>query len=98
MLCPTTIYKILESSLKRQYDGKLSRGVCTLNSMKPTSGLEPMFVSHVLRLDDREYMPVLTDAEDMAHFLLAERSELPVGKNWTGAFVNRHSELTLNLN
>ena len=57
-----------------------------------------MLVQHVLKLDERGYLPRLTDVEDIANSLLAERNQLPVGKNWAGTFVKRRLELTVKFN
>ena len=42
---------------------------------------EQVIVQHILKLDERGYLPWLTDVEDMANSLLAERHQLPVSKN-----------------
>jgi hypothetical protein len=41
--------------------------------MKLTSTEELVIVQHILKLDERGYPPWLTDIEDMANSLLAER-------------------------
>ena len=66
--------------------------------MKLTSTEELAIVQHILKLDKRGYPPRLADVEDMANSLLAERLQLPVGKNWAGAFVKRRPELTVKFN
>jgi hypothetical protein len=76
-----TIYKVLESTLRQQRAGTLLQRDCKVNSMKLTSTKEWVIVQHVLKLDERGYLPQLTNVEDMANSLLAERNQLPVGVN-----------------
>ena len=66
--------------------------------MKLTSTEELVIVHHILKLDEQGYPPQLADVEDMANSLLAERHQLPVGKNWAGAFVKRRLELIVKFN
>ena len=66
--------------------------------MKLTSTEEWVIVQHILKLDERGYPPRLTDVEDMANSLLAERQLPPVGKNWAGTFVKRRPELKVKFN
>ena len=66
--------------------------------MKLTSTEELVIVQHILKLDERGYPPRLTDVEDMANSLLAERNQPHVGKNWAGTFVKRRPELTVKFN
>jgi len=93
-----TIYKVSERTLRRRRAGTLSRRDCKVNSIKLTSTEELVIVQHVLKLDERGYPPRLTDVEDMANSLLAERNQPPVGKNWAGTFVKRRPELTVRFN
>ena len=92
------IYKVSQSTLSDRLAGTPSRRDCTPNSMKLTSTEELVIVQHILKLDERGYPPRLADVEDMANSLLAERHQLPVGKNWAGAFVKRRPELTVKFN
>ena len=66
--------------------------------MKLTSTEELVIVQHILKLDERGYPPRLADVEDMANSLLAERHQLPVGKNWASTFVKRRPKLTVKFN
>ena len=59
---------------------------------------EQVIVQHILKLGERGYPPRLTDVEDMANSLLAERHQPPVGVNWAGTFVKRRPELTVKFN
>ena len=93
-----TIYKVSESTLRRRRAGTLSRRDSKVNSIKLTSTEERVIVQHVLKLYERGYPPRLTDVEDMANSLLAERNQPPVGKTWAGTFVKRRPELTVKFN
>jgi hypothetical protein len=93
-----TIYRVSESTLRRRRAGTLSRRDSKVNSIKLTSTEQRVIVQHVLKLDERGYPPRLTDVEDMANSLLAERNQPPVGKNWAGTFVKRRPELTVKFN
>ena len=42
--------------------------------MKLTGTEELVIVQHLIKLDEREYPPQLTNVEDMANSLLAERN------------------------
>ena len=66
--------------------------------MKLTSTKELVIVQHILKLDEQGYPPRLTNVEDMANSLLAERNQPPVGKNWAGTFVKRRPKLTVKFN
>ena len=66
--------------------------------MKLTSTKELVIVQHILKLDERGYLPQLTNVEDIANSLLAERNQLPVGKNQAGTFVKRRPKLTVKFN
>jgi hypothetical protein len=61
--------------------GASLRRDCTPNLMKLTSTEELVIFQHILKLDERGYLPWLTDVEDMANSLLAERNQPLVGKN-----------------
>ena len=68
------------------------------NLIKLEATEEWVIVQHILKLDEQGYPPWLTDVEDMANSLLAERHHPPVGKNWAGTFVKRRLELTVKFN
>jgi hypothetical protein len=93
-----TIYKVSESTLRRRRAGTLSRRDCKSNAMRLETTEERVIVQHILKLGKRGYPPRLTDVEDMANSLLAERHQPPVGVNWAGTFVKRRPELTVKFN
>ena len=66
--------------------------------MNLTKDEEEVIVQHILKLDERGYPPRLSDVEDMANSLLAERQQRPVGKNWASNFVRRRAELKVKFN
>ena len=92
------LYRVSESTLRRRRAGTLSRRDCKSNSMRLEATEEQVIVQHILKLDERGYPLWLTDVEDMANSLLAERHQLPVGKNWASTFVKRRPELTVKFN
>ena len=92
------IYKVSESTLRRQRDGGLSRRDWRPKSMRLEATEEWVIVQHILKLDEQGYPPRLSDVEDMANSLLAERNQPPIGKNWAGTFVKRQPELTVKFN
>ena len=92
------IYRVSQSTLSTRLAGASPRRDRAPNSMKLTSTEELVIVQHILKLDERGYPPRLTDVEDMASSLLAERNQPPVGKNWVGTFVKRRPELTIKFN
>ena len=92
------IYRVSQSTLSTRLAGACPRRDCTPNLMKLTSTEELVIVQHILKLDERGYPPRLTDVEDMANSLLAERNQPPVGKNWASTFVKRRLELTIKFN
>ena len=92
------IYRVPQSTLSDRLAGASPRRDCAPNSTKLTSTEELVIVQHILKLDERGYPPRLTDVEDMANSLLAERNQPPVGKNWAGTFVKRRLELTIKFN
>ena len=59
---------------------------------------ESVIVQHILDLDSRSFPPRLSNVEDMANQLLAERDASKVGKRWASNFVKRHLELKTSFN
>ena len=92
------IYRVSQSTLSTRLAGASPRRDRAPNLIKLTSTEELVIVQHILKLDERGYPPRLTDVEDMANSLLAERNQPPVGKNWAGTFVKRRPELTIKFN
>lgn len=92
------IYRVPQSTISDRLAGASPRRDCTPNSTKLTSTEELVIVQHILKLDERGYPPRLTDVEDMANSLLAERNQPPVGKNWASTFVKRRPELAIKFN
>ena len=92
------IYRVPQSTISDRLAGASPRHDCAPNSTKLTSTEELVIVQHILKLDERGYPPRLTNVEDMANSLLAERNQPPVGKNWAGTFVKRRPELTIKFN
>jgi hypothetical protein len=92
------IYRVPRSTISNRLAGASPQRDCTSNSIKLTSTEELVIFQHILKLDERGYPLRLTDVEDMANSLLAERNQLPVGKNWAGTFVKRRLELTVKFN
>ena len=66
--------------------------------MKLISTEELVIVWYISNLDERGYLPRLTDVDDMANSLLTERHQLPDGKNWASTFVKRQPELKVRFN
>ena len=75
------IYRVPQKTLSDRLAGASPRRDCAPNSMKLTSTEELVIVQHILKLDERGYPPWLTNVEDIANSLLAERNQLPVSKN-----------------
>jgi hypothetical protein len=92
------IYRVPQKTLSDRLAGASPRRDCTPNSTKLTSTEELVIVQHILKLDERGYPPRLTDVEDVANSILAERNQPHVGKNWAGTFVKRRPELTVKFN
>ncbi|KAF1923486.1 uncharacterized protein M421DRAFT_36146, partial [Didymella exigua CBS 183.55] len=70
ILRATTIYKVLERMLRQQRARTLLRRDCKVNLIKLTSTEEEVIMQHILKLDERGYLPQLTNVEDMANSLL----------------------------
>ena len=68
------IYRVSQSTLSTRLAGASLRRNCAPNLIKLTSTEELVIVQHILKLDERGYLPRLTDVEDMANSLLAERN------------------------
>ena len=68
------IYRVPQKTLGDQLAGASPRRDCAPNSIKLTSTKELVIVQHILKLDERGYPPRLTNVEDMANSLLAERN------------------------
>ena len=68
------IYRVPQKTLSDRLAGASPRRDCTPNSMKLTGTEELVIVQHLIKLDEREYPPQLTNVEDMANSLLAERN------------------------
>lgn len=68
------------------------------NSAKLTNLEEEAMLRHVLDLDLRGFSPRLTDVEDIANLLLADRDAGRVGKCWALNYVMRQPELKTRLN
>jgi hypothetical protein len=92
------IYRVSQSTISDRLAEACQRRDCTPNSMKLINTEELVVFQHVIKLDERGYSPRLTDVEDMANSLLAERNQPHVGKNWAGTFVKRRPELTIKFN
>ena len=92
------IYRVPQSTISDRHAGASPRRDCAPNSTKLTSTEELVIVQHILKLDERGYLPRLTDIEDIANSLLAERNQLHVSKNWAGTFIKRRPELTVKFN
>ena len=56
--------------------------------LRPTE--EEVIAQHILYLEERGFPPRLAAVNDMADTLLAERGQLPIGRNWACNFVRRH--------
>ena len=68
------IYRVPQSTISDRLAGASPRHDCAPNSTKLTSTEELVIVQHILKLDERGYPPRLTNVEDMANSLLAERN------------------------
>jgi hypothetical protein len=75
------IYRVPQSTISDRLAGASPRRNCKSNSIKLTNTEELVIFQHILKLDEQGYPPWLTDVEDMANSLLAERNQPPVGKN-----------------
>ena len=68
------IYRVSQSTLSTRLAGASPRRDRAPNLIKLTSTEELVIVQHILKLDERGYPPQLTNVEDMANSLLAERN------------------------
>ncbi len=91
------IYDVPFTTLRDRMHGTPSRLNIQPNSRKLTEIEEIVIVRHILDLDSRAF-PRISDVEDMANRILADRNEQPVGKNWTSNFVRRQPELKTRFN
>ncbi len=86
-------YDICPRTLGDQYRGIPARRDYIPNNRKLTPSKESVIIQHILDLDSRGFPPRFTAVEEMANLLLIDRGGTPVGKNWTGNFVNRRPEI-----
>ena len=86
-------YDVCRDTLKDRYRGIPARRDCVPHNRKLTPSEESVIIQHILDLDSRGFPPRFTAVEEMANLLLTDRGGTPVGKNWTGNFVNRRTEI-----
>ena len=84
-------------TLFHQINGRTSRRDCIPNSRKLSPYEEEAIIQYILDLDLRGFPPRPRDVQEMAN-LLTERNGIPIGKNWTTNFTNRHLEIKLRFN
>ena len=88
------IYLISDRTLRRRRDGKLPRRDNSANLRNLTDLEEGMLLERILDLDARGFQPRLSDVQEMANRLRADRDASRVGPRWAEHFVNRHPEQT----
>jgi len=86
-------FDVTRRTLSNRMNGMTSRRDSTPNSQKLTSYEEAALVQYILDLDSRGFSPRAQAVQEMADLLLSERSESPVGKNWTTNFIKRRTEI-----
>lgn len=87
------IYNVSQTTLRARMNGRSARQDLQPNSTKLTKLEEEAMVQHVLDLDLRGFSPRLTDVEDIANLLLADRNAGCVGKRWALNYVKQQPEL-----
>lgn len=81
----TTLHRRMKNiSLRRDYMAK---------SRRLTNEEEHIIIQHILDLDSRLFPPRLSNVEEMANRLLADRDEPTVSSRWASNFVARHQAL-----
>lgn len=81
------IYRVSDRTLHRRQSGTPSRHNSPPNLKKPNAIEEEVIVKYILDLDARFFPPRISDVEDMANILLAERDAGCVRTNWTSKFI-----------
>ena len=85
------VYKVPESTLRRQRAKPASQRVIHPNACKLTKQEEEVLVQYIRKLDARGFAPTLAYVREMADQLLAARSGGKVGENWVYRFIQRKS-------
>lgn len=86
-------YSVPHTTLTTRLRGTASRRDSTPKSRNLTDAEELAIVRHALDMDARLFPPRLSNVEDMANKLLADRKAPPVGKRWASNFVKRQPQL-----
>jgi hypothetical protein len=85
------VYKMPESTLRRQRAKLASQRVIHPNACKLTMQEEEVLVQYIRKLDARGFAPTFAYVREMADQLLAARSAGKVGENWVYRFIQRKS-------
>ena len=92
------LYDVSQMTLARRQRGLPSRRDVPVNSRKLTNSEESAIVQYILDLDSRAFPPRISDVEEMANRLLADRDAGRVGINWASTFIHRQPQLKTRLN
>ena len=88
-----TVYNVPRTTVRDRRAGCHSRRDCEPNAKRLTKSEETVIVESILEHSVRGVPVSKTDVRDMADYLLRERGNKPVGKNWVDNFIQRHEEL-----